>query len=136
MDIKKIDYFKISLEGNATEIHDLLNVFSEAGIGLLAFRALPAKDGYKDVVLFPDDSTKMKITAKNTGLNLIGPYPAIIIKSNTDEPGECAGIFKKLAAAGIIFEEASGIADIFDSYGVVLYLKPEDCDKALIALKD
>jgi hypothetical protein len=77
----------------------------------------------------------MKDGAKKAGLNLDGPHAALIIKGYNDEPGECAGIFKKLSQADINIYESSGIADIKESYGVVLYLKQEDCEKAMTALE-
>jgi hypothetical protein len=52
-----------------------------------------------------------------------------------DEPGERAHIFKKLAQANIKVIESSGIADIYNSYGVVIYLNQGDCSKAITALK-
>ena len=72
--------------------------------------------------------------AKKAGLILDGPHSAILIKSNSDEPGECANIFKKLSQADIKVGESSGIADIKDSYGDILYLKSEDCERAISAL--
>jgi hypothetical protein len=56
--------------------------------------------------------------------------------SKTDEPGECADIFRKLSQVGIEVNESIGIADIYDSYIVVLYLQQEDCEKAIAAWKE
>ena len=84
---------------------------------------------------FPDDGLKMTDGAKKAGLKLDGPYSALIIKSNTDESGDLAGIYDKLSQADIHVQESSGIADIYGSYGVILYLKQEDCEKAMTALK-
>ena len=77
----------------------------------------------------------MKEGAKKAALDLNGPYTGLIIKSDTDEPGECAGIFRRLSETDIKDYEFSGIADIKNSYGIVLYLQQEDCEKALAALK-
>lgn len=51
--------------------------------------------------LFPNDSEKMKDEATRAGLNPDGPHTALIIKSDSDEPGECAGIFKRLFRADV-----------------------------------
>jgi hypothetical protein len=135
LDIKKVEYFNIIVDGNAGEAYQLLSIFAEVGIGLLAFKAVPVEDRRTRFSLFPDDSSKMKAGAKKAGLNLDGPHAAVVIKSYSDEPGECAGIFKKLSQANINVYESSGIADIKDSYGVVLYMEQEDCEKAMAALK-
>ncbi len=72
--------------------------------------------------------------AKNAGLEIDGPFKAVIVKSDTDEPGECAMVHEELAKAGVRVLESSGIADIKDSYGIVLYIDQDDSEKALKAL--
>ena len=135
LDIKKVDYFSTTVDGNAGEAYKLLSVFAIVGVSLLAFKAIPIENNRTLFSLFPNDSSKMEDEAKKAGLKLDGPYAALIIKSNSDEPGECAGIFEKLSLADINVNEANGIADIKESYGVVLYLKLEDCEKAIAALR-
>jgi len=135
LEIKKVEYFNITIGGNAGEAYRLLSTFADVGVSLLAFKAIPVENNRTQFSLFPNDSSKMKDGAKKAKLNLDGPHAALIIKSNSDEPGECAGIFKKLSHVNINVYESGGIADIKDSYGVVLYLKQEDCEKALAALK-
>ena len=135
LEIKKTEYFSITVTGNAGEAYNLLSRFADAGIGLLAFKATPT--GHNKILfsIFPNDSLNMKKVAEKAGLKLDGPYTALIVKSTSDEPGECADIFRRLSQVNINDFEASGIADIKDSWGVVLYLKPEDCEKALKVLK-
>lgn len=136
IEIKKVEYFNITIDSNAGEAYKLLSTFADFGISLLAFKAIPVEIKRTQFSLFPNNSSKMKDGAKKAGINLDGPNAALIIKSNSDEPGECAGIFEKLSQADINVYESSGIADIKDSYGVILYLKQEDCEKALATLKD
>ncbi|HPR33936.1 MAG TPA: hypothetical protein PLK12_17670 [Prolixibacteraceae bacterium] len=132
--VKKVDYFDITIEGNAEEAFALLSTFSAIGIGLLAFRATPTNKGKARFSLFPNDGTKMIDGARKAGIHLEGPYAALIITSDSDEPGECADIFRRLSQQGIHDFEACGIADIKGSYGVVLYMSGEDCDKAWAVL--
>lgn len=77
----------------------------------------------------------MNTGAKKAGLNTDGPHSAFIIKGYDDESGELAAIFGKPSGAWIDLFEACGIADIKGSYGVVLYLKKEECEKAMAVLK-
>jgi hypothetical protein len=134
LEINKVEYFNITVDGNAAEGFKLLSVFANVGISLLAFKAVPMESMRTRFSLFPDDSSKMKEGAKKAGLNLDGPHAAIIVKGYNDESGECANIHEKLSRAGINVYESSGIADIKESYGVVLYLEQEDCEKAMAAL--
>ena len=73
--------------------------------------------------------------AGKSGLTLDGPYPGLSVKGYDDESGKLAGIYDKLSQAGISVYESSGIANIKESYGVVLYLNQGDCDKAIAVLK-
>ena len=134
LEIKKVEYFNITVDSNADVAYKLLSKFSEAGISLLAFRATPTKDRKTLFSLFPNDSLKMIDGAKKAVIDLDGPYSALIIKSDTDEPGECADIFRRLSQVDIKNYEFSGIADIKNSYGIILYLQQEECEKALVAL--
>jgi hypothetical protein len=134
--IKKVDYFNITVDGNAGEGFKLLSVFAGAGVNLLAFRAVPVEPKRTRFSLFPDDSLKLREGAKKAGLTLDGPHAALIIQGDEDESGACANIHEKLSQAGIVFFESAGIANIKGNYGVVIYLKQEDCEKAIAALEE
>jgi hypothetical protein len=135
LDIEKVEYYNITVDGNAAEGFKLLAVFAGVGVNLLAFKAVPVMPKCTRFSLFPDDSIKMNEGAKKAGLNLEGPHSALIVKGYDDESGECATIHEKLFHAGIDIYESGGIANIKGSYGVILYIKQEDCEKALAALE-
>jgi hypothetical protein len=134
LDIKKVEYYNIIVEDHAGEGSKLLSVFAGVGINLLAFKAIPVEPMRTQFTLFPNDSLKMKDGAKKAGLNLDGPHSALLIQGD-DESGALADIYDKLSQADINVYEYSGIANIRGSYGVILYIKQEDCEKAMAALK-
>jgi hypothetical protein len=133
-DIEQVEYYNLTVDGHAGEGAKLLSVFAEAGVNLLAFKAVPVDPMRTRFSLFPDDSLKMNEGAKKAGLRLDGPHSALLIKGYDDESGALADIFEKLSQADIRVYESSGIANIKRSYGVVLYLEQEDCEKAMAAL--
>ena len=133
-DIKKTEYYIITVEGHVGEGFKLLSVFAGVGVNLLAFKAVPLAPGHTQFTLFPDDGLKMSAGAKKAGLNLDGPHAALLIQGD-DESGALADIYAKLAQAEIKVYESSGIANIQGRYGVVLYVEPAECDKALAALE-
>jgi hypothetical protein len=135
LDIKITEYYNITVGNHAGEGAKLLSLFAGVGVNLLGFKAVPLGPGCTRFSLFPDDALTMTGAAKKAGLELDGPYSAIIVKGYEDDPGTCGDIFEKLSHADIHVIEASGIADIKGSYGVILYLKQEDCEKALAAFK-
>lgn len=132
LDLKKVEYYNIIVDGHAGE---LLSVFAGFGVNLLAFKAVPVEPMRTQFSLFPDDSIKMNDGAKKAGLNLDGPHFALLIKGYDDESGALADIYEKLSQADINVYESSGIANIKGSYGAVFYLKQEECEKAMEALK-
>jgi len=135
LDIKTIEYYNITVEGHVGEGSKLLSVFADVGVNLLAFKSVALEPMRTQFTLFPDDGLKMSDGAKKEGLNLDGPHSALLIKGDNDESGELADIYEKLSQADINVHESSGIADIKGNYGVILYLKQEDCEKAVAALE-
>jgi hypothetical protein len=134
LDIKRVEYYNISVKGQITDMSKLLSTIAGAGVDFHAFKAIPLGPNRTQFTLFAKDSSKMTDGAKKSGLNLEGPYSALLIKGN-EKSGALADIYKKLSQAGIQVDEASGIADINAGYGVILYLKQEECGKALTALE-
>lgn len=134
LDIKQVEYYNITVEDQITSASKLLSTIAEAGVDFHAFKAIPVKPNQTQFTLFAKDSSKMIDGAKKSGLELDGPYSALLIMGD-EKSGALADIYRKLSQAGIQVEEACGIADINAGYGVILYLKQEDCAKALTALE-
>jgi len=132
--IKRVEYYNITVEDHAGEGSKLLSLFAGVGVNLLAFKAVPLEPMRTQFTLFPNDGVKMTAGAKKAGLELEGPHSALLIQGD-DESGALADIYEKLSQADIQVNESSGIADVKGSYGVVLYLKQEDCEKAMAALE-
>jgi hypothetical protein len=133
-DIKRVEYYNTTVEDHAGAGSKLLTLFAGVGVNLLAFKAVPLEPRRTQFTLFPDDSLKMAAGAKKAGLELDGPHSALLIQGD-DESGALADIYEKLSQADIHVHESSGIADIKGGYGVILYLKQEDCEKAVAALE-
>jgi len=132
--ILQVEYYNITVQGQITEASNLISRIAGAGVDFHAFKATPLEPDRTQFTLFAKDSSKMTEGAKKSGLELDGPYSAILIKGD-EKAGALADIYERLSKAGIQVDEASGIADINAGYGVILYLKREDCDKAMTVLK-
>jgi len=133
LDIKQVEYYNITVNNHVVEGSKLLSIIAGAGVSFLAFKAIPLETMRTQFSLFPKNGSKMTEGALKAGLKLDGPYSALLIKGD-EKSGALADIYKKLSQAGIQVDESSGIADINGGYGVVLYLKKEDCDRAIAAL--
>ena len=134
LEILHVEYYNITVEGQIANAAELLSTVVGAGVDFHAFKAVPVKFDRTQFTLFAKDSSKMTEGAKKSGLELDGPYSAVLIKGD-EKAGALAEIYKKLSQAGVQVNEACGIADINAGYGVLLYLKQEDCNKAMRVLK-
>jgi hypothetical protein len=133
LEFRKVEYYNIIVQGHIAEGSKLLTTIADAGADFLAFKAIPLDLKRTQFTLFPIDGSKLTAGAIKAGLKFEGPYSAVIITGD-EKSGALAEIYRKLSRAGIQVEESSGIAHINGGYGVVLYLKQEDCDKAMTAL--
>jgi hypothetical protein len=134
LDIKQVEYYNIIVDGHIADGSKLLSIIAGAGVSFNAFKAVPLDPMRTQFSLFPMDSANMTDSAEKAGLKFDGPYSAILIKGD-EKSGALSDIYKKLSQAGIQVDESSGIADINGGYGVVLYLKQEECNNAMMALK-
>jgi hypothetical protein len=134
LDVKSVEYYNITVEGHIGEGSQLLSVFAGVGVDLLAFKAVPLDPMHTRFTLVPEDGSKMNVGAKKAGLNLDGPHAALLVQGD-EKPGALAGIYETLAQVDIPVSESSGIAHINGGYGVVLYIKPEDNERAMAALQ-
>lgn len=134
LEVLQIEYYNITVDDQITDASKLLSTIATAGVDFHAFKAIPVKPGRTRFTLFAKDSSTLTTGAKNAGLELDGPYFAILIKGD-EKAGALANIYKKLSLVGIQVSEAYGIADINAGYGVLLYLRQEDCAKAMAVLK-
>jgi len=134
LDILQVESYNITVEGRITHASQLLSTIAGAGVDFHAFKAIPVKTNQTQFTLFAKDNSKMISGAEKSGLVLDGPYFALLIKGD-EKAGALADIYKKLSQAGIQVDEACGIADINAGYGVILYIKQEDCGKAMTVLR-
>jgi len=135
MKIRRVGYYNTIIEGHAERSGEVLAAIAASGVSLLGFEATPQGAGRTKITLCPDDASRMTGQATAAGLRFDGPFPALHIQSDDDEPGTCADIFHRLSQAGVRVSESSGIAGVFDKYGVIVYLEEDQCDKAIAALE-
>ena len=133
-DVQKVDYYSMTVADQVGDGSQLLSLFAGFGVDLLAFKAISLAPGGAQFTLFPREGSKMTEGARKAGLELDGPRSALLVKGG-EKPGALARIYEKLSHSDIKVREASGLAHINGSYGVILYLEQEDCDRAVAALE-
>jgi hypothetical protein len=131
--IRRADYFYATVKDQPGEGYKLLTELADMGINLLAFTAVPLGPMHTQLTLFPADTPKMKNEAGKAGLALDGPHPALLVQGD-DELGALANIHVKLYEAHVNVYASSGVTDGKGSFGYVLYIRPEEYDRAVSAL--
>lgn len=131
--IRRVDYFYTTVRDEPGEGYKLLTRLAELGINLLAFTAVPIGPMRTQLTLFPDDAPKMANEAPRVGLELDGPHPALLVHGD-DELGALASIHARLYEARVNVYASSGVTDAGGCFGYVLYVRPDEYDRAVEAL--
>ena len=132
--IRSIDYFHTQVPDTPGEAHKLLSTLAELGVNLLAFTAVPCGPMRTQLTVFPEEPTHMVSEASRAGIRFDGPHQALFILGD-DRLGAFADIHRRLYEAGVNVYASNGVVDGMGSYGYVLYVRPEEFDRALSALR-
>ncbi len=130
---KQIIYYSIETDYKIGEASKLLSILANNKIDFLAYKATTTESKKTLFTLFSENAQKISEVANANGFKADGPHSSVLVTGN-EEIGALASIYEKLAQANIDVSESSGIAHINGAYGVILYLKPMDCNKAITAL--
>ena len=131
--IRRVDYFYTTVKDQPGEAYKLLSELAALGVNLLAFSGVPMGPMRTQFTLFPEDALKLADAAKKAGFSLDGPSSALLVQGD-DELGALANIHRKLYEANVDVYASSGVADGRGSFGYVIYVRPEEFDRAAKAL--
>lgn len=128
-DIKRVEYFYTTVPDHPGEAYRMLSRLADLGIGLLAFMAVPVGPAHTQLTLFPDDPPKLMNLGKQSNITLEGPHPALLVQGD-DVLGALVGIHQKLYDAQVNIFASSGVTDGRGSYGYLIYIRPEQFERA------
>jgi len=132
--IRGVDYFYATVEAQPGEGYQLLSELASLGVNLLAFTSVPVGPTRTQLALFPQDAPKLVDAARKAGLALDGPHPALLVQGD-DELGVLAGIHQKLSQAGVNVYASSAVTDGRGNFGYIIYVRPEEYQRAATALE-
>jgi hypothetical protein len=115
------------------EAYKLLSQLAQLGVNLVAFTAVPIGPSHAQLTIFPEDPARMTSEASRAGLALDGPHFALLVQGD-DELGALARIHATLYDASVNVYASSGVADGRGSFGYVIYVTPEQFERAAQAL--
>lgn len=131
--IRRIDYFYTTIKDQPGEAYTLLTLLAGVGVNLLAFTAIPIGPLHTQLTLFPEDTLKLESEARKAGLVLDGSYPALLVQGD-DELGALTDVHEQLFQAGVNVYASTGVSDGRGSFGYVIYVRPEEYQRAVKAL--
>jgi hypothetical protein len=131
--VRRVDYFSTTVTDQPGEAYQLLTTLADLGINLLAFTAVPVGPLHTQLTIFPEDTGKLVHEAQQDHLVLDGPHPALMVQGD-DVLGALAKVHKTLSDARVNVYASTGVADGSGSFGYIIYVRPEDYDRAVAAL--
>ena len=131
--IRRVVYFHASVMDEPGEAYKVLSALAGLGVNLVAFTAVPVGPDRTQVTLFPEDPGKMKSEAQKAGMTLDGPHPALLVQGD-DELGVLATVHEKLYRADVNVYASTAIADGAGKFGHLIYVRPEDFERAAKSL--
>jgi hypothetical protein len=131
--IRRVDYFYVAVKDEPGAAYQLLQQMAGLGVNLMAFAAVPTGPSTTQLTLFPEDSHALESVAKKAGMTLVGPHGAFLVQGS-DELGALVEVHKKLYDANVNIFSSYGVTDGRTCYGYVIYVRPEEYEKAAQAL--
>jgi hypothetical protein len=132
--IRRVEYFHATVVDQPGEAYRVLHALAGLGVSLLGFTAVPVGPESTQLTLFPEDSGKMRSEAQKAGMALDGPHRALLVQGD-DELGALATVHEKIYRSNVNVYASSAIADGAGKYGHLIYVRPEDFERAAKALE-
>ncbi len=131
--VRRAEYFYAIVEDKPGEARKLLEFCSAHEVNLVNFTAFPTGNGKAQLDFFPENVGKLQQAAEEAGIPLLGPKLAFVIQGQ-DRLGVLIEYHLRLADAGVNVYAANGTTDGRGGFGYVLWVRPEDYEKAAKAL--
>ncbi len=131
--VRRIDYFYLTVTESPAVGYEVLSDLAEQSVNLVAISAVPFGPARTQLTVFPDDTAKMQHAAQQANIPLDGPHPALVVQGD-DEVGALAHIHEKLFDANVHVFASTGVADGRGGYGYIIFVRPEEYERAAEAL--
>ncbi len=131
--VHRAEYFYATVEDKPGEGRKLLEFCSAHGVNLWNFTAFPVGEGKAQLDFFPEVPQKLQMAAEEAGVTLVGPKKAFLVQGE-DRLSVLVEYHLRLSDAGINVYAANGTCDGRGGFGYVLWVRPEDYERAAAAL--
>lgn len=130
--IRIVDCYYVTVPDRPGEGSRLLEHISESGLNLTAFTAVPTSAEEAQLCLVTEDPLTLQKAASKAGATLVGPKKGFLIQGH-DRIGALHAYYLTLSNAGVNVYSSSGVCDGTGRFGFIIWVEPEDFDKAFDA---
>ena len=131
--LQRVEYYYANVRDELGAAYRALSALAERGVNLLAFTAVPSGPTLAQFALFPEDPNMLRAEARAAGLELDGPYHALLVQGD-DELGALASVHERLFEARIDIYASTGVTDGRGSFGYLVYVREDQFEQAAAAL--
>ncbi len=131
--VRMVDGYYTDVEDHHGKGYWLLEHIRQQGVNLIAFSAHPIGSGKSQLHFIVEDTEQLQKAMRQAGSELQGPKRAFLVQGQ-DEVGAIVDLHAKLAQAEINAHAANGVSAGNGSFGYVLWVEPDDYERAATAL--
>ena len=132
-DVRSLDHYTLDIEDKLGTGARVLAALRDNDVDLLAFWGYSTAPGKATLELLPVDADGFLAAAKAAGFASLRTSRVFYV-TGSDRPGTIAEKLKQLSDAGVSVVAAQGVSDSAGRFGAVIYVKPEDVQRAGTAL--
>jgi hypothetical protein len=127
--IRQVEYYYVEVPDKPGEGARILSSLKEAGVNLLATCGFPTTGGKAQIDLVPENADALRDAARKLNLKLSERKRAYAIEGQ-DRVGAVAEVYGKLAKDGINVHAAQAVTAGSGRYGMIVWVKPADHERA------
>lgn len=127
--VRRVEYQYVVVPDRPGEGLRVLAALQRAGVNLLAYLGFPVEAGRAQLDLVAENPDALRRVAAQEGWQLSAPKQAFLVQGD-DRVGAAAEHIRKLSEAGINITAAAATAAGAGRYGMVLWVKAEDYERA------
>ncbi len=132
--VKKISYCYLTVSNRPGQGEKVLSELKDAGVNLLAYSGFPIKGGKAQLDFIPENMMAFQRVARTNGWRVSKSKKGFLI-SGDDQLGAVHRHIGRLADAKINVIAADAVAAGKGRYGMLLWVKPKDYNRAVRVLK-
>ena len=131
--VRKVNYCYAKASNRVGQGVKMLGALKDAGVNLVAFSGFPIKAGKAQLDFVSDEIAAVRRVAKNNGWRLSATKKGFLIQGD-DDVGVAHRYLQRLADQKINVTAADAVAAGKGRYGMILWVKPKDYNRAARAL--